>query len=57
MTFGMRKLKGYHDGAVRDKEQHPWVVAGRVYNGSTAYGEDLVAKAHNWATLLEGAKL
>jgi len=51
MTFGFTKLNMYYKSAGGS-----WIGAGRVYNGSTAYGEDLNKKVTAWHTLLQGIK-
>lgn len=58
MRFGFRLLASYYDAAVADgaRGQAAWVAAGKTYNGSTQYGEELAQLTTEWRELLAPAR-
>lgn len=55
MRFGFTLIWGYHNEAVAAGNSRPWVAAGRRYNNSLTYGEDLAKKIVAWRDLLKPA--
>lgn len=49
MLFGLTLIRRFHR-----EEDGSWLSAGRRYNGSTAYGIDLVEKIREWKERFDG---